>query len=156
MNQPRSSSKITFVHLQEHVAANNASNQVLTKTLTMENFTVYNPVRLKFGPGTVDTVGQDLAEEGHQSVLILLGQGSARRSGLLDRIEAQLLKAGLSWEIFEGIRPNPVYEDADRAVQRAKAMKADALLAVGGGSVIDTAKAVAAGAYVEHSVWDFY
>ncbi|MFM7910798.1 MAG: iron-containing alcohol dehydrogenase, partial [Bacteroidota bacterium] len=86
----------------------------------------------------------------------LLGQGSARRSGLLDRIEAQLLKAGLSWEIFEGIRPNPVYEDADRAVQRAKAMKADALLAVGGGSVIDTAKAVAAGAYVEHSVWDFY
>ena len=122
----------------------------------MENFTVYNPVRLKFGPGTVDTVGQDLAEEGHQSVLILLGQGSARRSGLLDRIEAQLLKAGLSWEIFEGIRPNPVFEDADRAVQRAKAMKADALLAVGGGSVIDTAKAVAAGAYVEHSVWDFY
>ncbi|MFM7700627.1 MAG: iron-containing alcohol dehydrogenase [Bacteroidota bacterium] len=122
----------------------------------MENFTVYNPVRLKFGPGTVDTVGQDLAEEGHQSVLILLGQGSARRSGLLDRIEAQLLKAGLSWEIFEGIRPNPVYEDADRAVQKAKAMKADALLAVGGGSVIDTAKAVAAGAYVEHSVWDFY
>jgi alcohol dehydrogenase YqhD (iron-dependent ADH family) len=122
----------------------------------MENFVVYNPVRLKFGAGTVETVGQDLAGDGRRSVLILLGQASARRSGLLDRIESQLRNEGLSWQIYEGIRPNPVYEDADRAVQMARAMQADALLPVGGGSVIDTAKAVAAGYYVGHSVWDFY
>jgi len=122
----------------------------------MENFVVYNPVRLKFGPGTVETVGKDIAAEGRRSVLVLVGQGSARRGGLLDRIETQLKEAGLIWQVCEGIRPNPVYEKADLAVQMAKAMQADALLAVGGGSVIDTAKAVAAGYYVEHSVWDFY
>jgi alcohol dehydrogenase YqhD (iron-dependent ADH family) len=75
---------------------------------------------------------------------------------LLDRLLEQLQGMGLKTEVFDGIRSNPVYEDADRAVAQAKSMGAQALLAVGGGSVIDTAKAVAAGYYTEHSVWDFY
>lgn len=122
----------------------------------MESFSVYNPVRLHFGENCVDRVGEDLSVLGHRRVLILTGQGSARRSGLLDRLEGQLSAAGLEWELWEGIRPNPVFEDADRAVLKARQLQADALLAVGGGSVIDTAKAVAAGYFVDHSVWNFY
>ena len=124
--------------------------------LAMESFVVYNPVRLKFGEGVTDGLASDLLEHGLQKVLVLVGKGSVRRSGLLDRLLEQLREKGLEAEVFEGIRSNPVYEDADRAVSQAKSMGAQALLAVGGGSVIDTAKAVAAGYYTEHSVWDFY
>ena len=122
----------------------------------MESFVVYNPVRLKFGEGATDSLAADLLEHGLQKVLVLVGKGSVRRSGLLDRLLGQMRGQGLEVEVFEGIRSNPVYEDADRAVSQAKRMGAQALLAVGGGSVIDTAKAVAAGYYTEHSVWDFY
>ena len=122
----------------------------------MESFVVYNPVRLKFGEGVTDSLAADLLEHGLQKVLVLVGKGSVRRSGLLDRLLDQMRGQGLEVEVFEGIRSNPVYEDADRAVSLAKSMGAQALLAVGGGSVIDTAKAVAAGYYTEHSVWDFY
>jgi alcohol dehydrogenase YqhD (iron-dependent ADH family) len=124
--------------------------------LAMESFVVYNPVRLKFGEGVTDGLASDLLEHGLQKVLVLVGKGSVRRSGLLDRLLEQMRGQGLEVEVFEGIRSNPVYEDADRAVSQAKSMGAQALLAVGGGSVIDTAKAVAAGYYTEHSVWDFY
>jgi alcohol dehydrogenase YqhD (iron-dependent ADH family) len=124
--------------------------------LAMESFVVYNPVRLKFGEGVTDSLAADLIEHGISKVLVMVGKGSVRRSGLLDRLLEQLQGMGLETEVFEGIRSNPVYEDADRAVAQAKSMGAQALLAVGGGSVIDTAKAVAAGYYTEHSVWGFY
>jgi len=122
----------------------------------MESFVVFNPVRLKFGEGVTDSLSADLKEHGISNVLILIGKGSVKRSGLLDRLQLQLREQGLRSEVFEGIRSNPIYEDADRAVEHARSMKAEALLAVGGGSVIDTAKAVAAGYFADHSVWDFY
>ncbi|MFZ9968432.1 MAG: iron-containing alcohol dehydrogenase [Bacteroidia bacterium] len=122
----------------------------------MESFVVYNPVRLKFGEGVTESLAADLQEYGITNLLILIGKGSVKRSGLLERLRSQLHEKGLQTEVFEGIRSNPIFEDADRAVEQARSMKATALLAVGGGSVIDTAKAVAAGYYADHSVWDFY
>lgn len=121
----------------------------------MESFTSYNPTRLEFGKGKVKGLVKDAREHGTKA-LVIIGKGSVKRNGVLDEVLASLQSAGVAYEIFEGIRANPIYEDADAAIAKAKEFGAEMLVAVGGGSVIDTAKAVAMGFYQDHSVWDFY
>ncbi|WP_042480866.1 iron-containing alcohol dehydrogenase [Solitalea canadensis] len=121
----------------------------------MENFTYQNPTKLVFGKDVVDQVGKESIHYGKKA-LILIGKGSVKSSGLYDRISTHLDAAGISYVTYEGIKSNPLYNNADEAVSLAKEFQAEMIIAVGGGSVIDSAKAVAMGYYVNHSVWDFY
>lgn len=121
----------------------------------MENFTYHNPTKIIFGKNEVDRIGLEAISIGSRA-LVLIGKGSAKKSGLYARVISSLNMHGVKSETFEGIKSNPTFEDADEAVQMAKEFKADLIIAIGGGSVIDSAKAIAMGYYVDHSVWDFY
>ncbi len=121
----------------------------------MQNFTFHNPTKIIFGQDIIENIGTEAKYIG-SNVLIIIGKGSVKNSGLLARVVSLLNMHNVTSQIFEGIKSNPTYQDADNATAKAKAMKADMILAIGGGSVIDTAKAVCAGYFHEGSVWDFY
>jgi alcohol dehydrogenase len=121
----------------------------------MENFIYYNPTRIIFGKNEVERIGIEAGLYGKKA-LIVIGRGSAKKSGLYARIVSNLNMHGIKSVTYEGVKSNPLFEDADEAVALAKSEMVDMIIAVGGGSVIDTAKAIAMGFYVEHSVWDFY
>lgn len=93
---------------------------------------------------------------GATKVLVLYGGGSVKRSGLLDRVEQALTDAGVSYVAFGGVHPNPLLSHTHEAIALAKKEEIDFILAVGGGSVIDEAKAVGMGYYYDGDVWDFY
>ena len=122
----------------------------------MNNFTFHNPTKIIFGRDTQHQVGTELNAFGIKKVLLLYGTGSIKKSGLYDQTIRALDEAGVDFVEFDGVISNPVISHAREAVSVAKAHKVDAVLSVGGGSVLDEAKAVAAGAVVEHDVWDFY
>lgn len=123
----------------------------------MEAFTYHVKTEIVFGPGSEQQAGALTKKYGGSRVLVVYGGGSAVRSGLLERICGILKQAGLTVETFGGVRPNPRLEHAREGVERAKAMGADLILAVGGGSVIDTAKAIAHGtANPETDIWEFW
>ena len=119
-------------------------------------FTYYTPTKVVFGRGTVEKVGQLVKEQNCKKALIVYGGGSAKTSGLLDRVAASLSAAGVGSVSIGGVVPNPhlslVYEGIDLARREG----ADFLLAVGGGSVIDTAKAIGYGLANEGDVWELY
>lgn len=121
----------------------------------MENFQYYNPTKILFGKDVVDQLCNEIAPYGNKA-LIIIGQGSVKKIGLYARVLSLLNICGVHHVTYEGVKSNPVVQDADEAIALAKAEKVDLIIAIGGGSVIDTAKAVAMGFYVEHSVWDFY
>lgn len=121
----------------------------------MENFIAYNPTKLHFGKGVMDNLGEAIAEYGKR-VLLVYGGGSIKNNGIYDKAIEQLNSIGA--EIFEyaGIKPNPLIEDVDAAAKLARENNVDVILAVGGGSVIDSAKIISISIPVEHSGWDFY
>lgn len=121
----------------------------------MENFTHYNPTKILFGKNEIEKVAVECLPYG-QTAIILLGKGSAKKHGIYARLISLLNMHQIKFITYEGIKSNPTYQDADAAVKLAKDNNVDFIIALGGGSVIDTAKAVAMGYYVEHSVWDFY
>lgn len=112
----------------------------------MQAFEFYSPTRIVFGPDTEGEVGQQVTALGGCRVLVIYGGHSAVKSGLLDRVLSSLTQAGLIYQILGGVRPNPRLSLARQGVEQALSFGADFLLAVGGGSVIDTAKAIADGA----------
>ncbi len=122
----------------------------------MENFTFYSPTFFAFGKETENQAGDYVKKFGGSKVLIHFGGKSAKSSGLLDRVESSLKKAGIPFVSLGGVKPNPrsglVYEGIDLC----KKEKVDFILAVGGGSVIDSAKAIAAGVVYDGDFWDFY
>ena len=123
----------------------------------MQSFTYFVPTRVLFGRGTEAQAGEAVRAEGGSRVLVLCGGGSARRSGLLDRVTRSLEAAGLTWFLREGVRPNPTLEFVEETIRQYRDQKIDFLLAVGGGSVLDTAKAVGLGLRdPEGRVWDFF
>ena len=122
----------------------------------MENFTFYSPTFFAFGKETENQAGDYVKRFGGSKVLIHFGGKSAKSSGLLDRVEFSLKKAGIPFVSLGGVKPNPrsglVYE----GIELCKKEKVDFILAVGGGSVIDSAKAIAAGVVYDGDFWDFY
>jgi len=118
----------------------------------MNNFTLFNPVKLHFGTDTLDQLTLSAPHYG-KKVMLMYGRNSIKTSGLYDKILKSL--SGLEIVEFSGIKPNPRLEDADAAAALARSQKVDFIVAVGGGSVIDTAKMVSLGACVTHSIWDF-
>ena len=123
----------------------------------MESFEYWVPTRILFGKGAESKTAAEIQRLGARRVLIVSGGASARRSGLLDRIEEQLRQAGIVFETFEGTKPNPRLGHAREGVRRAIALGAELILAVGGGSVIDTAKGIAHGAANPNTdIWEFW
>jgi len=121
----------------------------------MENFTFYSPTKLVFGKDVNKQAGAEIAACGAKRVLLLAGGGSIRKNGVYDRVTGSLKAAGVSWIEVWGVRPNPVLSKVEEAVAACRAERVEAVLAVGGGSVLDSGKAVAAGFYLTNS-WDAY
>ena len=123
----------------------------------MQPFQYYMKTEVVFGAGRETQTAALVQKHGGSRVLVVYGGGSCVRSGLLDRICKQLEQAGLVYETFGGVQPKPRLAQARIGVERAKAMDADLILAVGGGSSIDTAKAIALGkAHPGTDIWDFW
>ena len=123
----------------------------------MQNFQFYVPTKVIFGQGTVDQVGQLVAEQGCKKVLVHFGGRSAKASGLLDRVCASLQSAGVPYVTLGGVKPNPRLALVYEGLELCRKEGVDFLLAVGGGSVIDSAKAIAFGlANPDLDVWDLY
>jgi len=121
----------------------------------MNSFVFHNPTKIIFGRDTASQVGEETAAWAAK-VLLVYGQSSIKQSGLYDRTLAALKKAGVAVVEHGGVRPNPVLSHVREGVKRAKSEKVEAVLAVGGGSVLDSAKAIAAGARTDADVWDLF
>lgn len=119
----------------------------------MENFIYYNPTKLMFGKGQLEGLKSELARYGKR-VLLVYGGGSIKKNGLYDNVISALNEAGA--EVFElsGVEPNPRLTTVKKGIDICQKEKIDFLLAVGGGSVIDCTKAIAAGAEYDGDVWD--
>lgn len=122
----------------------------------MENFNYYTPTKIVFGKETENQIGQLVKEQQCKKVLIHYGSGSVKRTGLLDRIKASLDHAQISYVELGGVVPNPRLSLVYQGIDLCKAEGVDFILAVGGGSVIDSAKAIGYGAFNDGDVWDFY
>ncbi|MCR5707973.1 MAG: iron-containing alcohol dehydrogenase [Ruminococcus sp.] len=122
----------------------------------MENFQFYSPTEFVFGKDTEDKAGELVKKHGGSKVLIHFGGGSAERSGLLGRVRASLEKAGVGFIELGGVKPNPrdtlVYE----GIELCRREGIDFILSVGGGSTIDSSKAIALGVPYDGDFWDFY
>ncbi|HIY18772.1 MAG TPA: iron-containing alcohol dehydrogenase [Candidatus Blautia avistercoris] len=122
----------------------------------MENFTFYAPTYFAFGKDTENETGKYVSRFGGSKVLIHYGGGSVVRSGLLERVKDSLKNEGIDFVELGGVRPNPrsglVYE----GIELCRKEQVDFIVAVGGGSVIDSSKAIAAGVLYDGDFWDYY
>jgi hypothetical protein len=122
----------------------------------MDNFTFYSPTFFDFGKDTENDAGELVRRFGGHKVLIHYGGGSVVKSGLLDQVKKSLEKEGIPYCELGGVKPNPrsglVYEGIDLCKKEG----VDFVLAVGGGSTIDSSKAIAAGTVYDGDFWDFY
>ena len=121
----------------------------------MENFVAYNPTKLHFGKDVTDNLGKTIEKFGKR-VLLVYGGGSIKNNGIYDKMINQLKSIDARIFEYHGIKPNPVYEDVDAAAKLGRDNNVDVILAVGGGSVIDSAKIISITIPVENSSWDFY
>ncbi|MGE5528651.1 MAG: iron-containing alcohol dehydrogenase [Patescibacteria group bacterium] len=121
----------------------------------MNDFELSLPTRIFFGRGAIRHLGHAAAACG-RSALVVYGQTSARRSGLVDEVLARLRAEGITAEELGGVEPNPRITSARKGAELCKSRGIELVLAIGGGSAIDCAKAVAAGAAYEGDPWDFF
>ncbi|GAB6909252.1 Iron-containing alcohol dehydrogenase [Desulfosarcina cetonica] len=122
----------------------------------MRDFTFYNPTRIEFGKGKEENIGQYIKAFGVGSVLVLHGSDRIKKDGLFDSITASLEEQGIRFETIGGVISNPLISRVRDAIEVVKQNGLQGILAVGGGSVLDSAKAVAAGAKYDNDVWDFF
>lgn len=122
----------------------------------MNNFTFYNPTHFVFGKDAENQIGEKMQEAGLHSVLLVYGQGSVVRSGLLARVQEALKQSSITYFELGGIVPNPVDGPVYEGVRLVREHHLDAVLGLGGASALDTAKAIAVGAPYEGDFWDFY
>ena len=122
----------------------------------MNNFTFYSPTFFAFGKDTENEAGAYVKRFGGTKVLLHYGGGSAVRSGLLGRVKASLEKEDIPYVELGGVRPNPRSGLVYQGIEICRSEKIDFVLAVGGGSTIDSSKAIAAGTVYDGDFWDFY
>lgn len=122
----------------------------------MENFTYYTPTKVVFGKKAEEQAGKLIKEKGCHKVLLHYGGKSAKRSGLLDRVKQSLEAEGIAYTELGGVVPNPHLSLVYEGIELCKKENVDFVLAIGGGSVIDSAKAIGYGVANEGDVWDFY
>ena len=122
----------------------------------IKDFNFYAPTRVVFGRESEEQLPQLLKANGATKVLVHYGGGSAKRSGLLDKVYALLNEAGIAFVELGGVVPNPLLSKVQEGIALCRAEGVDFILAVGGGSVIDSAKAIGYGVGYEGDVWDFW
>ncbi len=121
----------------------------------MQNFEFSSPTRIIFGDDILKDLGKTTRDFGTKALLVY-GRNSIRESGLYERVVSILEDSGISVEEYSGVKPNPELTHAREGAEKAVAMNAEVIIAVGGGSVIDESKAIAAGACYSGNLWDFY
>ncbi len=121
----------------------------------MQNFVFHNPTKILFGKNTIPAIGAETAAFG-EKVLLVYGAGSIKKSGLYERVTESLEKAGMKITEHSGVQSNPLLSHVRSGIALAKQNGCQVICAVGGGSVIDEAKAICAGSTVEHDVWKFF
>lgn len=120
----------------------------------MKNFELYNPVKAYFGKGSISHLSEEINAIG-KKVLLVYGKGSIKENGIYDAVMEQLDLAGAEVYEYSGIKPNPVIGDVRAAAALGKAKDVDLIIAVGGGSVVDSAKAIAVAIPSDHDPWGF-
>ena len=122
----------------------------------IKDFNFYAPTQVVFGRESEEQLPQLIRNNGGTRVLVHYGGGSARRSGLLDKVFAMLNEAGIDYVELGGVVPNPLLSMVNRGITLCREQQVDFILAVGGGSVIDSAKAIGYGVGYDGDVWDFW
>ena len=112
------------------------------------------PVHLIFGAGKAECIGKEVKKYG-KKVLIVTGRGSTKRSGLLDRVEKLLEAEGLEHLLFDEVEPNPLASTAEKGAQIARENGCEAVLGLGGGSIMDCSKSIAFAALNEGKIFDY-
>lgn len=121
----------------------------------MIDFDFVSPTKIYFGSNKEELIGQICNERGYKRVYIVIGQGSVKRNGLLDRVLASLDAQDIKYQILEGVRPNPTIDLCHKGIEEARIFAPNLILAIGGGSVIDTAKNIAVGYFYVGDSFDF-
>ena len=121
--------------------------------MAIKNFTAYNPVRLRFGKGVVEQLGETIKTYGNK-VLLVYGKQSVKKYGYYDEVVNQLKSAGIDFVEYAGIKPNPVIDDVRKAVVFGKKHNTNVVIALGGGSVVDSSKIIAASMATGIEPWD--
>ena len=122
----------------------------------MQDFKFYNPTRIEFGKGKEKNIGSYMSEFGAKRTLVVYGSDRVKKSGLFEVAINSLKANGIEFTELGGVKSNPVLTKVREGVKIAKEFKADSVLAIGGGSVLDSCKAIAAGAVYDGDVWDFF
>lgn len=122
----------------------------------MDNFTFFNPTKIEFGTGKEQLIGQHLAEHGIKKVLLCYGSDRIKRDGLFAIVSKSLAAQGIEYVECGGIVSNPVISKVREAIALARKNQVEAILSVGGGSVLDSAKAIAAGTLHDGDVWELF
>jgi alcohol dehydrogenase YqhD (iron-dependent ADH family) len=121
----------------------------------MNDFIYNTPTKVYFGKGKEKEIGNIIAEYGYKKIMLQYGKGSVIKSGLLDTIKSSLVQSGIEFCEMGGVEPNPKITFVREAIKVAKEQNIDLIVAVGGGSVIDSCKYTALGAKTDCDVWDF-
>ena len=121
----------------------------------MIDFDFISPTKIYFGNNKEELIGQICLNGGYKRVYIVIGQGSVKRNGLLDRVLASLDASGIKYKILEGVRVNPAIDLCHKGIEEARVFAPNLILAIGGGSVIDTAKNIAVGYFYAGDSFDF-
>lgn len=121
----------------------------------MKNFMLQNPTKIIFGQGQIKRIGLEVKRFGSKALLVY-GKESIKRNGVYGQVVTSMYDAGIGFVELAGVRSNPVLSHVRQGIALARKEDVQVVLAVGGGSVIDTAKAIAAGVKADHDVWDFF
>ena len=122
----------------------------------MQNFSFLNPTKIEFGKDKEQNIGKYMKEFGAKKTLIIYGSDRIMQNGLFDVATKSLSANGIEFCKIGGVKSNPVLSKVNEAINLAKKQGVDSVLAIGGGSVLDSAKAVAAGVKYNGDVWDFF
>lgn len=122
----------------------------------MFDFVFQNPTKIIFGRKKEELIGRELSDAGVKKVLFVYGKESIKRSGLYDRITGSLQADKVQYVEFGGVASNPVLSHAKKGIELARQERVDAILAVGGGSVLDEGKAIAAGVKADDDIWNYF
>ena len=121
----------------------------------MIDFDFVSPTKIYFGNNKEELIGQICLDGGYKKVYIVIGQGSVKRTGLLDSVLASLDKACIKYQILEGVRANPTIDLCHKGIEEARVFAPNLILGIGGGSVMDTAKNIAVGYFYAGDSFDF-
>ena len=127
----------------------------MEEQIIMMDFEFVSPTKIYFGNNKEQLIGQICNEYGYKRAYIVIGQGSVKRNGLLDRVLSSLDEAKVKYQVLEGVRPNPTIDLCHKGIEEARIFAPDVILAIGGGSVMDTAKNIAAGYFYVGDSFDF-